>query len=111
MRWISTTSSPRSAMTRSCSLVSSTLLPLSRLKHRLQAEEMAALAVKASSALTKSGGNCGDKCGCRRNILVFPGENPVKQSRKAGGNVGETGSGGRKERRKREDSEVECNTE
>ncbi|KAL0332248.1 UNVERIFIED_CONTAM: hypothetical protein Scaly_2126300 [Sesamum calycinum] len=28
-------------------------LPLSRLKHRLQAEEMAALAVKASSALTK----------------------------------------------------------
>ncbi|KAL0450256.1 UNVERIFIED_CONTAM: hypothetical protein Slati_1582000 [Sesamum latifolium] len=71
-------------------------LPLSRLKHRLQAEEMAALAVKASSALTKSGGNCGDKCGCRRNILVFPGETGVKQSRKAGGNVGETGSGGRR---------------
>ncbi|KAK4416266.1 hypothetical protein Salat_2452100 [Sesamum alatum] len=71
-------------------------LPLSRLKHRLQAEEMAALAVKASSALTKSGGSCGDKCGCRRNILVFPGENGVKQSRKGGGNVGETGSGRRR---------------
>lgn len=73
-------------------------LPLSRLKHRLQAEEMAALAVKASSALTKSGGSCGDKCGCRRNILVFPGDNGVtKQSRKAvtGGDVGETGSGRR----------------
>ncbi|OWM72518.1 uncharacterized protein LOC116210112 [Punica granatum] len=38
-------------------------LPLSRLRRRLQADEMAALAVKASSALMKSGG---DKCGCRR---------------------------------------------
>ncbi|KAK3015353.1 hypothetical protein RJ639_005625 [Escallonia herrerae] len=41
-------------------------LPLSRLRHPLQAEEMAALAVKASSALTKSGG---EKCGCRRKSL------------------------------------------
>ncbi|KAH6791313.1 HTH-type transcriptional regulator [Perilla frutescens var. frutescens] len=57
-------------------------LPLSQLKHRLQAEEMAALAVKASSALTKSG--CGDKCGCRRNILVFPSENDLRQSAKDG---------------------------
>ncbi|KAH6774685.1 HTH-type transcriptional regulator [Perilla frutescens var. hirtella] len=65
-------------------------LPLSQLKHRLQAEEMAALAVKASSALTKSG--CGDKCGCRRNILVFPGENDLRQSAK----VGETRSGRRR---------------
>ncbi|KAJ8549984.1 hypothetical protein K7X08_033691 [Anisodus acutangulus] len=31
-------------------------LPLSRLKHKLKAEEMAALAVKASSALNNSGG-------------------------------------------------------
>ncbi|KAI3452099.1 hypothetical protein Pfo_008764 [Paulownia fortunei] len=73
-------------------------LPLSQLKHRLQAEEMAALAVKASSALTKSGGNCGEKCGCRRNILVFPGEYGPNQSRKVvdGGNVGGTGSGRRR---------------
>ncbi|CAI9752806.1 unnamed protein product [Fraxinus pennsylvanica] len=49
-------------------------LPLSRLKRRLKAEEMAALAVKASSALTKSG----DKCPCRRKILVFSGENDLK---------------------------------
>ncbi|KAF8377469.1 hypothetical protein HHK36_030847 [Tetracentron sinense] len=39
-------------------------LPLSRLKHPLQAQEIAALAVKASSALMKSGGE--KKCGCRR---------------------------------------------
>ncbi|PIN21510.1 hypothetical protein CDL12_05780 [Handroanthus impetiginosus] len=74
-------------------------LPLSRLKHRLQAEEMAALAVKASSALTKSGGSCGEKCGCRRNILLFPGDNGLKQSRKVvngGASVGESGSGGRR---------------
>ncbi|KAH7851064.1 hypothetical protein Vadar_006887 [Vaccinium darrowii] len=37
-------------------------LPLSRLRRRLEAEEMAALAVKASSALMKTG----EKCGCRR---------------------------------------------
>ncbi|KAG8384500.1 hypothetical protein BUALT_Bualt04G0124400 [Buddleja alternifolia] len=74
-------------------------LPLNRLKHRLQAEEMAALAVKASSALTKSGGtNCGEKCGCRRNILVFPGDAGVKQSRKVadGGDVRQSGSGHRR---------------
>ncbi|KAL3625789.1 hypothetical protein CASFOL_030318 [Castilleja foliolosa] len=35
---------------------------------------MAALAVKASSALTKSCGCGGDRCGCRRNNLVFPGD-------------------------------------
>ncbi|CAI9763298.1 unnamed protein product [Fraxinus pennsylvanica] len=39
-------------------------LPLSRLKHRLQAEEMAALAVKASSALAKNG--------CSENQLKPP---------------------------------------
>ncbi|CDP02428.1 unnamed protein product [Coffea canephora] len=38
-------------------------LPLNRLKHRLLPEEMAALAVKASSALGTSGG---EKCGCRK---------------------------------------------
>ncbi|GFP80977.1 hypothetical protein PHJA_000241000 [Phtheirospermum japonicum] len=52
-------------------------LPLSQLRHRLQAEEMAALAVKASSALTKNNG--------------------MRQSRKAGGgNVGDAGSGRRR---------------
>ncbi|XP_058081557.1 uncharacterized protein LOC131229571 [Magnolia sinica] len=44
-------------------------LPLSRLRHPLQAEEMAALAVKASAALRKS---CGDRCGCRRRRAVAP---------------------------------------
>ncbi|KAJ4966210.1 hypothetical protein NE237_018059 [Protea cynaroides] len=44
-------------------------LPLSKLKHPLQAEEMAALAVKASLALRRSSG--GDKqCGCSRNGVV-----------------------------------------
>ncbi|XP_073147851.1 uncharacterized protein [Henckelia pumila] len=46
-------------------------LPLSRLQRRLQAEEMAALAVKASSALTKSG----EKCGHRGNVWLFAEEN------------------------------------
>ncbi|XP_062156283.1 uncharacterized protein LOC133864090 [Alnus glutinosa] len=49
-------------------------LPLSKLRHPLQPEEMAALAVKASSALTRSGG---DKCGCRRRAgspAIFSGE-------------------------------------
>ncbi|XP_062102306.1 uncharacterized protein LOC133812479 [Humulus lupulus] len=68
-------------------------LPLGRLKQRLQPEEMAALAVKASSALMKSGG-AADKCGCRRNSvspIVFSGDT-VKSSR--GGNGGSAGSGG-----------------
>ncbi|KAF3637648.1 putative xylogalacturonan beta-1,3-xylosyltransferase-like [Capsicum annuum] len=43
-------------------------LPLSNLKRRLKAEEMAALAVKASSALN----NCGtEKYGCRRKTSEF----------------------------------------
>ncbi|XP_057769975.1 uncharacterized protein LOC130989854 [Salvia miltiorrhiza] len=71
-------------------------LPLSQLSHRLQAEEMAALAVKASSALTKSGGGCGDKCGCRRNILVFPGENDLRQPAKPAAGGGDSRSGRRR---------------
>ncbi|XP_008241600.1 PREDICTED: uncharacterized protein LOC103340016, partial [Prunus mume] len=61
-------------------------LPLSWLKHPLQAEEMAALAVKASSALMKSGG---EKCGCGRNSLsqgIISGEE-VKD-RRGGGPAG-----------------------
>ncbi|KAJ0233342.1 Uncharacterized protein HA466_0283090 [Hirschfeldia incana] len=45
-------------------------LPLSSLHQSLKAEEMAALAVKASSALMKSGHSCGrDKCRCRRKCV------------------------------------------
>ncbi|PIN08955.1 hypothetical protein CDL12_07713 [Handroanthus impetiginosus] len=57
-------------------------LPLSRLKCRLQAEEMAALAVKASSALS------GNEKGYRRNIVAVSGERKVAR----GGNLGERGS-------------------
>ncbi|CAI9110044.1 OLC1v1010006C1 [Oldenlandia corymbosa var. corymbosa] len=59
-------------------------LPLDRLKSRLQAEEMAALAVKASSALARSGG---EKCGCgRKTILAYSGGEKVLNapSRKVG---------------------------
>ncbi|KAL3525754.1 hypothetical protein ACH5RR_014126 [Cinchona calisaya] len=59
-------------------------LPLNRLKHRLLAEEMAALAVKASSALAKSGG---EKYGSRKTRVSCENDN---QSRKVGdcGDVG-----------------------
>ncbi|KAA8531781.1 hypothetical protein F0562_006502 [Nyssa sinensis] len=68
-------------------------LPLSQLRHPLQAEEMAALAVKASSALMKSGG---EKCGCRRKALypvMFSGEKGTRPSPKVadGGGLGEGG--------------------
>ncbi|KAM7506943.1 hypothetical protein LguiA_017396 [Lonicera macranthoides] len=65
-------------------------LPINRLRSPIQAEEMAALAVKASSALTKSGG--GEKCGCRRKPLLF---STGKVSRKvADGGVRRRGNGG-----------------
>ncbi|KAL1212180.1 hypothetical protein V5N11_001433 [Cardamine amara subsp. amara] len=45
-------------------------LPLSSLGQSFKPEEMAALAVKASSALMRSGGSCGrDKCRCRRKCV------------------------------------------
>ncbi|POO02633.1 HTH-type transcriptional regulator [Trema orientale] len=68
-------------------------LPLDRLRHRLQPEEMAALAVKASSALMKSGG---EKCGCRRDSvspIVFSGD-AVKSSRRVDGRDGGAAAGG-----------------
>ncbi|XP_059624699.1 uncharacterized protein LOC132267575 [Cornus florida] len=77
-------------------------LPLSRLKEPLRSEEMAALAVKASSALMKSGR---DKCGCRRkyisSALLSGGEKGAKPSRRVadGGGVGDGGlrkGGGRR---------------
>ncbi|PSS21348.1 Odorant receptor 98a like [Actinidia chinensis var. chinensis] len=57
-------------------------LPLSRLRHPLQAEEMAALAVKANSALMRSGG---DKCRCHKRSLspvTFSDEKGGKPSRR-----------------------------
>ncbi|XVF59540.1 hypothetical protein PTKIN_Ptkin07bG0284300 [Pterospermum kingtungense] len=74
-------------------------LPLSWLKHPLQAEEMAALAVKASSALMKSGGG-GEKCGCRRNKTVtsfaFSSSEECSPRRKVSSSDGD---GGEKRRR------------
>ncbi|XP_075494318.1 uncharacterized protein LOC142531929 [Primulina tabacum] len=63
-------------------------LPLSRLQRRLKAEEIAALAVKASSALTKSG----EKCGLRANVLVFAEENGVRVRPRKVSDAGDSGS-------------------
>ncbi|KAK9285041.1 hypothetical protein L1049_024225 [Liquidambar formosana] len=63
-------------------------LPLSKLRRPLQAEEMAAMAVKASSALMKSGG---DKCGCHRKSVcpaVLASEKDVKSPRRGRGRNG-----------------------
>ncbi|XP_057417630.1 uncharacterized protein LOC130711872 [Lotus japonicus] len=58
-------------------------LPMSRLDRPLPAVELAALAVKACSALSKSGGG-GDKCGPRRKqVVMFSGEGNVKAARRA----------------------------
>lgn len=67
-------------------------LPLSRLKHPLQAEEMAALAVKASNALMKSG----DKCARRKKSvcpITFTGEGSPRKMAAAGG-IGRLRRGG-----------------
>lgn len=54
-------------------------LPLTRLKKPLPVVEMAALAVKASSALTKSG----EKCGVgRKQIVMFSGDGNGKPCRR-----------------------------
>ncbi|XP_051141114.1 uncharacterized protein LOC127258351 [Andrographis paniculata] len=58
------------------------LLPLSLLKRRLQPDEMAALAVKASSALKRTAAYCGET---RRNVLVFPEVDSLAQPRKVSG--------------------------
>ncbi|KAH6761783.1 HTH-type transcriptional regulator [Perilla frutescens var. hirtella] len=54
-------------------------LPLSRLKRRLQAADMAALAVKASSALGMRGSG---------NVVVFSGKNALNTPGNVAGNVG-----------------------
>ncbi|TXG59549.1 hypothetical protein EZV62_014122 [Acer yangbiense] len=59
-------------------------LPLNRLKLPLQPEEMAALAVKASAALMKSG----DKCVCRKKSvcpIALPGEKSPRKMTSGGG--------------------------
>lgn len=56
------------------------LLPLNKLTRPLQAEEMAALAVKANAALLKS--QAGDKCRCRKNTRFFGGEKEDRSSAK-----------------------------
>ncbi|WOH10030.1 hypothetical protein DCAR_0729491 [Daucus carota subsp. sativus] len=75
-------------------------LPLTRLRRPLQAEEMAALAVKASSALSKSGG---EKCGCRRKNVISGGAKSAGKSSSRrvadGGGVGVRNGGGRSSRR------------
>ncbi|XP_004509222.1 uncharacterized protein [Cicer arietinum] len=64
-------------------------LPLTRLKSPLQAVEIAALAVKANSALNRTG-TVGDKCGFRRKqIVMFSGEGKGKPCRRV---VPETGN-------------------
>ncbi|GAB4848908.1 hypothetical protein Ancab_003720 [Ancistrocladus abbreviatus] len=74
-------------------------LPLSRLRRPLQAEEMAALAVKASAALTKSGRH---RFCCRTKgvaPVLFGGDKEVRSSRKVavdGGEGNEEGGGRRK---------------
>jgi len=70
-------------------------LPLTRLKKPLPVVEMAALAVKASSALTKSGG--GEKCGIgRKQIVMFSGDGNGKPCRRVApeSGCGDVGVGG-----------------
>ncbi|KAJ7952946.1 HTH-type transcriptional regulator [Quillaja saponaria] len=89
-------------------------LPLSRLQHRLQAEEMAALAVKASSALMKSGAGGYQKRVCCGKSSMFSGEDDVKSYRRVvpgdgvGGGLrrGRRGGG----RKKVYSGDIECNS-
>lgn len=75
-------------------------LPLTRLKRPIRREEMAALAVKASNALSKGGG---DKCGCGGKsftpVVEKPGkrqvaEGDVGRKRSRGGGRRRSGAGG-----------------
>ncbi|XP_004148040.1 uncharacterized protein LOC101206880 [Cucumis sativus] len=66
-------------------------LPLERLNQRMQAEEMAALAVKASSALMKGGGGGGggmEKCGSRGTAVIPVGNWEEEELRKGSRKVG-----------------------
>ncbi|KAI4330632.1 hypothetical protein MLD38_028903 [Melastoma candidum] len=75
-------------------------LPVSKMNRNLQAEEMAALAVKASSALMKRCG--GDRrCRCRKKVVDFPavvrdGDGADVVRRMTVGSVGGKGRGRRR---------------
>ncbi|XP_059282484.1 uncharacterized protein LOC132036222 [Lycium ferocissimum] len=74
-------------------------LPLKRLRSKLRAEEMAALAVKASSALKRSSSCCREKCGCRNKEFVFSegkgggkvADGSLRKGRISGGGSGRRG--------------------
>ncbi|KVI09042.1 Protein of unknown function DUF4228 [Cynara cardunculus var. scolymus] len=67
-------------------------LPLTRLRRPLQPEEMAALAVKASAALAKTGG---EKCGCRRSSKNLYFTTPAFSGhKKSSGRVSDVGRRG-----------------
>ncbi|KAF8015505.1 hypothetical protein BT93_H1122 [Corymbia citriodora subsp. variegata] len=70
-------------------------LPLSRLKRPLEAKEMAALAVKASSAMERKG--CGRKRGRRAEAALFSGGKEGRCPADVGGCGG--GNGGSAKRR------------
>ncbi|OIT25112.1 PREDICTED: uncharacterized protein LOC109216048 [Nicotiana attenuata] len=72
-------------------------LPLNRLKRKLKAEEMAELAVKASSALNSICGK--ENCGCRNKVVLFSGEKGGgKLGKKVAGGSGSTVAEGRRRR-------------
>ncbi|CAA7019393.1 unnamed protein product [Microthlaspi erraticum] len=73
------------------------VLPLTWLNHPLRADQMAALAVKASSALAKSGWSCGDQDGSRK---VSGSERRVKRVKRNGCGGSGCGGGGGKGRSK-----------
>ncbi|MED6120584.1 hypothetical protein PIB30_022244 [Stylosanthes scabra] len=64
------------------------VLPLNRLSRPLQPAEMAALAVKASSALMKSAAATSDKYGYRRKQIVITAESDYKSLRNVSAAVG-----------------------
>lgn len=71
------------------------LFPLSRLNQPLRADEMAALAVKASSAIMKSGGAGGDyKYISRRRMIVGPGDDDNCTSCRTVSKIGRRSGGG-----------------
>ncbi|XP_051120938.1 uncharacterized protein LOC127244432 [Andrographis paniculata] len=76
-------------------------LPLSRLKRRLHADEMAALAVKASSALNKST-CCSAAADCRNINLLFSGAgNGLRKSQRVaeGGSAAGPAAGSRRRKK------------
>ncbi|XP_023007426.1 uncharacterized protein LOC111499928 [Cucurbita maxima] len=69
-------------------------LPLEKLNKPLHAEDMAALAVKASSALMKAGGGGSEKCGSRRPVVFS--EEELRKGPRRGVKKGTRNGGSRK---------------